>query len=274
MTHICVGKLTIIDSDNGLSPEQRQAIIWTHAGILLIGPLGTNPSQIIIGIQTFSFNKMHLKVSSAKWRPFCLGLNELKFVIISLGPSDSNYVNYGEEFYQNWDHFVRDNIKTILSELIYTQSLFDFRIKWEFWLWKHLANVTERQGNVYLALKMLYFIHPYAYETDDHMTNKYSTRRFLEYVVVVIKCYIHAPLKYWLFPSRITSGDCHSSSLILHQHWSRLRIGICRHQAIAYKNCKPNSNIFLLIHRGCDKTVAIFQTTFLNVFIWTNMLNA
>ena len=41
VTHICVGKLTIKGSDNGLSPERRQAIIWTNTGILLIGPLGT-----------------------------------------------------------------------------------------------------------------------------------------------------------------------------------------------------------------------------------------
>ena len=77
VTHICVGKLTIIRSDNGLSPEWRQAIIWTNAGILLIGPLGTIFSEILIEIQTFSFKKMHLKISSAKWRPFCLGLNVL-----------------------------------------------------------------------------------------------------------------------------------------------------------------------------------------------------
>ena len=38
VTHVCVGKLTIIDSDNGLSPEQRKTIIWTNAGILSIGP--------------------------------------------------------------------------------------------------------------------------------------------------------------------------------------------------------------------------------------------
>ena len=76
-THICVGKSTIVASDNGLSPGRRQAIIWTNAGILLIGPLGTNFSEILIGIQTFSFKKMHLKMSSAKWRPFCLGLNML-----------------------------------------------------------------------------------------------------------------------------------------------------------------------------------------------------
>ena len=74
---ICVGNLTIIGPDNGLSPGQRQAIIWTNAGILLIEPCGTNFSEILIGIQTSSFKKMHLKMSSAKWRLFCLGLNVL-----------------------------------------------------------------------------------------------------------------------------------------------------------------------------------------------------
>ena len=78
VTHICVSDLTNIGSDNGLSPGRRQAIIWTNAGVLLIGPLGTNFSKILIGIQTFSFNKLHLKKSSAKWRLFCLGLNELR----------------------------------------------------------------------------------------------------------------------------------------------------------------------------------------------------
>ena len=77
MTHIRVGKLSIIGSDNGLSPGWRQAIIKTNAGILLIGPLGTNFSQISIGIQIFSFKKMRLKVSSVKRRPFCYGLNVL-----------------------------------------------------------------------------------------------------------------------------------------------------------------------------------------------------
>ena len=46
MTHICIGNLTSIGSDNGLSPGRRQAIIWTNAGILLIGLLGTNFSEI------------------------------------------------------------------------------------------------------------------------------------------------------------------------------------------------------------------------------------
>ena len=78
-THICVGTLTIIASDNGLSPGRRQAIIWTNAGILLIGSSGTNFSEILIEIYTFSFKKMRLKGSSGKWWPFCLGLNVLKW---------------------------------------------------------------------------------------------------------------------------------------------------------------------------------------------------
>ena len=77
MTHICVSKLTIIGSDNGLSPSRRQAIIWTNARILLIRPLGTNFNGMLIEIIAFSFMKMRLKVSSAEWRPFCLGLNVL-----------------------------------------------------------------------------------------------------------------------------------------------------------------------------------------------------
>ena len=77
VTHICVGNLTIIGPDNGLSPGRRKAIIWTNAGILLIGPWGTNCSEIWIGIHTFSLKKIHLKMSSVKWRPFCLGINVL-----------------------------------------------------------------------------------------------------------------------------------------------------------------------------------------------------
>ena len=67
-THICVGKLTIIGSDNGLSPGRRQAIIWTIAGILLIGPLGTH-----IFSQENAFENVVCEMAS-----ICLGLNVLK----------------------------------------------------------------------------------------------------------------------------------------------------------------------------------------------------
>ena len=62
--NICVNNLTIIGSENGLSPGRRQAIISTNDGILT-------------EIDTFSFKKMHLKMSSGNLWPFCLGLNEL-----------------------------------------------------------------------------------------------------------------------------------------------------------------------------------------------------
>ena len=77
VSHMCVGNLTTIGSDNGSSPDGRQANICTNAGILLIWPEGTKFSEILIDILTISFKEMRLKVSSAKWWPICLGLNVL-----------------------------------------------------------------------------------------------------------------------------------------------------------------------------------------------------
>ena len=101
MTHICVSKLTIIGSDNSLLPGRHQAIIWTNAGILLIRHLGTNFNEILIEILTFSFMKMRLKVLSAKWRLFFLGLNVVSYRIseglfskkIMALPVTSHYLN-------------------------------------------------------------------------------------------------------------------------------------------------------------------------------------
>ena len=72
-----------IGSDNGLSPIWCQGIIQTSA----IGPLGTNFSEFVINIQKFSFTKMHLKMSSGKWQPFCPGGDELKTMIHGWAPS-------------------------------------------------------------------------------------------------------------------------------------------------------------------------------------------
>ena len=77
VTHICISKLIINGSDNGLLPVRRQAIIWTNAGISLIWCLGTNFSEMLIETHAFLFKKMHLKMLSGKWQPFCLCLNVL-----------------------------------------------------------------------------------------------------------------------------------------------------------------------------------------------------
>ena len=77
MTHICVGNLTIIGSDNGLSLDRRQAINWTNAGILLIEHLGINFSGILafsrnynIFIQENVFKSVVCEITA-----ICLGLN-------------------------------------------------------------------------------------------------------------------------------------------------------------------------------------------------------
>ena len=73
--HICVSKLTIIGSGNGLSPRRRQPIIRTTVRILLILPYEAKLSEGLIEIHMILVKKIHLKMSSAKWRPFCPGPN-------------------------------------------------------------------------------------------------------------------------------------------------------------------------------------------------------
>ena len=52
-----------IGSGSRLSPVRRQAITWTKADVLSIGPLGTNFSEILVEIVAFSLTKMRLKMS-------------------------------------------------------------------------------------------------------------------------------------------------------------------------------------------------------------------
>ena len=53
-------------SGNGLLPGRCQVIIWTNVMIILIWPLGTNFSEILIELKPFSMKKMHLKMLFAK----------------------------------------------------------------------------------------------------------------------------------------------------------------------------------------------------------------
>ena len=81
-SHIFVGKVTIIGSDNGLSHSPCQAIIWANTILLVNGTLGTNFSEILSEIHTFASTKMHLKVPSTKWRQLALGLNVLIYLML------------------------------------------------------------------------------------------------------------------------------------------------------------------------------------------------
>ena len=81
--NICVSKLTIIGSDNGLSPGQCQAIICTNAGILLIKKILPNFTEVLSEINIFSFNEILLKALYVKLQQFCLGLNVLTYQLPS-----------------------------------------------------------------------------------------------------------------------------------------------------------------------------------------------
>ena len=106
LRHIYVGKLIIIGSDNGLSPDRRQAIIWTNALSLSIWPLQTYFNEYLIKIQQFPLRKMHVKMSSVKWRPSGLGLNLLMFVPWCPMGNKSALVQVmtyaDQEFYTTW----------------------------------------------------------------------------------------------------------------------------------------------------------------------------
>ena len=78
--------------------------------ILLMGPSGTNFREISIEIHTFSLQKLHWKMSSGKWQPFCLGLSVLSY----------------------WYHVVIDRVIKMFNCIVQHHKQF-----------KHLCNVCE-----------------------------------------------------------------------------------------------------------------------------------
>ena len=77
VTHICVSKLTVIGSNDGLSPGRRKPL----SEPMLIGPLGTNFSEILnwnlyIVIQENAFENVIWKLAAILSRPHCLQCND------------------------------------------------------------------------------------------------------------------------------------------------------------------------------------------------------
>ena len=71
-----ISKLTIISSDNGLSPKRRQAIICTNAWILLIATSGTNlvnsEVKFYIFIQENAFENVFCEMAAILSLPQCV----------------------------------------------------------------------------------------------------------------------------------------------------------------------------------------------------------
>ena len=102
VTQICVTKLTIIGSDNSLSPWRRRPIVWTNAGILL-DPMNKLQWHFNRNSNTW-LKKMHLKMSSEKCRPLCLGLNvwcrhfPISYTSSHQLPNQMNFKTHDEPF--------------------------------------------------------------------------------------------------------------------------------------------------------------------------------
>ena len=80
VTHICVSNVTIIGSDNGLSPDWCQAIIWTSDGNIVDWTLGILRNKLqwnlkrnpYIFIQENAFESVVWKMSAILSRPQCV----------------------------------------------------------------------------------------------------------------------------------------------------------------------------------------------------------
>ena len=141
--HICVSEQAIIGSDNGLSPGQCQAIFWTSAEILLIRTSGRNFSEILSEIHIFSLKNMHLKMSSAKWWPFCLNLNVLTCCIFHTW-----FNSKGDNFkYIFLTHWGRDEMAAISQMTV--SNAFSWMKMYEFWLKFHWSVFLSDQLTIF-----------------------------------------------------------------------------------------------------------------------------
>ena len=119
MTHICVGKLTIIGLDNGLSPGRRQAIIQTNAGILLIGPLGTNLSEILSEIHTLYIFVQENSFETVVWKMAAI-LSWPQCVNVSWPPRNTFQLNV----ILNSDIFILENM---IENIVCKMAAISFR---------------------------------------------------------------------------------------------------------------------------------------------------
>ena len=123
MTHICISKPTTIGSDNGLSPSRCQAIIWTNAGILKIGPLGTNFGEISIKIHTGvhfiqgnAFENVVWKMAAILSQPPCVnGACRLTAIAGAIDPSHKS--QNASDKYPTIHHFVTEMCTFLLQNV-------------------------------------------------------------------------------------------------------------------------------------------------------------
>ena len=171
-----------IGSGNGLAPNRHQAITRTNADLLSIGPLGTNFSENLIKVLTFSFKKMCLKLSSAKWRPFC--------------PGEMSYLTTVPDQHPHWH--TSDNLLYIPSNMHNSKTVLCFVLLWSYhhFLWINVVYLPISSRVTSLALGQSYDC-PSAtdvtlkdmVEVNQHQTPQQNTNR---------TCIIHGTYSTWL----------------------------------------------------------------------------
>ena len=228
VTHICVDTLTIIGYDNGLSPGRHQAIIWTNAGILLTGPLGTNFSENLIEIHTFSFKKMHLKMPSGKWRPFCLSFNVLRIT-----------VKFVCKFIVTGKHYLSINSQQIPMGTLYQRPLIERKLMYMPPIFKYtmvisLTNKSEISFNNWIRNYIFHSI-PKIYILNDQLVSNgwwYMTD------TILITCLLCMHNRYKFI------GCCLQSMA---------KVSCWHHKKWLFMLC--NDTIFAMIYEGCIKEI-------------------
>ena len=105
---VCVGSLTIIGSDNGLSPGRRQAIFWINAVILFIGPLGTNFNEILITSVIWELAAVFSRPQWVKYQ-LCFGVTLLRNSDIARCVTHTMHTTPAKKYWlANWMIFHHD----------------------------------------------------------------------------------------------------------------------------------------------------------------------
>ena len=125
---------------------------------LLIGPLRTNFSEILSDIHSFSCKKMHVKMSSAKWRPFCLGLNVLRHVLITWKCFRHQWL-LGDKSTGHWWISITHCITLVFSLLYAWRNLFNKQsgCRW-FHTPRHSRHISLMESDIFLIIFHVYRI--------------------------------------------------------------------------------------------------------------------
>ena len=118
----------------------RQAMIWTNTGILLIVPLGTNFSELLITIHTFLFKRMHVKMLSGKWLPFCLSLDVL------ISPT------------KLWQYSLSSKSNKITHNTASLQGITNFRLFYMFYFIKPLVLFSFKTGILHKKIQSISWV--------------------------------------------------------------------------------------------------------------------